>query len=106
MHSLSGGNQQKVVLARELSIDGLAAVVAAQPTRGLDIGAVGFVLERLRRVADAGTAVLVISSELDELMAVCDRILVAYRGQLLGPIDANSDTAQDKITELMMGVAA
>lgn len=106
MHSLSGGNQQKVVLARELSIDGLAAVVAAQPTRGLDIGAVSFVLDRLRRVADAETAVLVISSELDELMAVCDRIFVAYRGQLLGPIDANSAAAQNKITELMMGVAA
>ncbi|OZD62662.1 sugar ABC transporter [Rhodococcus sp. 06-1059B-a] len=106
IRSLSGGNQQKVVLARELSIDGLSAVVAAQPTRGLDIGSVGFVLDRLREVANDGVGVVVISSEMDELMAVCDRIHVAYRGHLLGPIDADSATAQDEITELMMGVAA
>ncbi|SNS49727.1 ABC transporter ATP-binding protein [Rhodococcoides kyotonense] len=105
IRSLSGGNQQKVVLARELSLAGLGAIVAAQPTRGLDIGSVGFVLDQLRAAADIGVGVLIISSEMDELMAVCDRILVAYRGRLLGPIDADSTTAQDEITELMMGVA-
>lgn len=106
MRSLSGGNQQKVVLARELSHPGLTALVAAQPTRGLDIGSVGFVLDTLRTAADNGVAVLMISNEIEELTAVCDRIFVAYRGQLLGPIDAGSPTAQDEIAELMMGVAA
>lgn len=105
MRSLSGGNQQKVVLARELRIEGLVALVAAQPTRGLDIGSVGFVLDKLRAAADAGVGVLVVSNEMDELLALCDRIFVAYRGRLLGPIDADSSTAPDEITELMMGVA-
>ncbi|MCZ4550791.1 ABC transporter ATP-binding protein [Gordonia rubripertincta] len=104
--SLSGGNQQKVVLARELSIPGLRVVVAAQPTRGLDVGAVSFVLERLRETAAAGAAVLVISSEVDELLALCSRIVVAYRGTLQGSVDAGSTTAATTIGELMMGVAA
>jgi len=104
--SLSGGNQQKVVLARELSTEGLRAVVAAQPTRGLDAGAVAFVLERLRDAADSGAAVLVSSSEIDELLAVCDRIVVAYRGTLLGSIDTASPTAASDIANLMTGVSA
>ncbi|AZZ83872.1 sugar ABC transporter [Gordonia alkanivorans] len=104
--SLSGGNQQKVVLARELSTPGLRAVVAAQPTRGLDAGAVAFVLERLRAAADDGAAVLVTSSELDELLAVCDRIVVAYRGTLLGPVSTDSPTAATDIGVLMTGVPA
>lgn len=104
--SLSGGNQQKVVLARELSTAGLRAVVAAQPTRGLDAGAVAFVLERLRGAADDGAAVLVTSSEIDELLAVCDRIVVAYRGQLLGSVSTDSPTAATDIGVLMTGVSA
>jgi len=104
--SLSGGNQQKVVLARELSTAGLRAVVAAQPTRGLDAGAVAFVLERLRDAADEGAAVLVTSSEIDELIAVCDRIVVAYRGALLGSVDTASPTAATEIGNLMTGVSA
>jgi simple sugar transport system ATP-binding protein len=103
--SLSGGNQQKVVLARELSTPGLRVVVAAQPTRGLDAGAVAFVLERLRDAADDGAAVLVTSSEIDELLAVCDRIVVAYRGALLGSVNTDSSTAATDIGKLMMGVS-
>lgn len=103
--SLSGGNQQKVVLARELSTAGLRVVVAAQPTRGLDAGAVAFVLDRLRAAADDGAAVLVTSSEIDELIAVCDRIVVAYRGRLLGSVPTQSDTAAHEIGTLMTGVS-
>ncbi|MET0702344.1 MAG: ABC transporter ATP-binding protein [Mycobacterium sp.] len=104
--SLSGGNQQKVVLARELSTAGLRAVVAAQPTRGLDAGAVAFVLDRLRDAADHGAAVLITSSEIDELLAVCDRIVVAYRGALLGSVSTDSPTAATDIGILMTGVSA
>jgi len=104
--SLSGGNQQKVVLARELSTAGLRVVVAAQPTRGLDAGAVAFVLERLRDAADDGAAVLITSSEIDELLAVCDRIVVAYRGALLGSVSTDSPTAATDIGVLMTGVSS
>lgn len=106
LRSLSGGNQQKVVLARELSTEGLRVVVAAQPTRGLDAGAVAFVLDRLREAADDGAAVLITSSEIDELLAVCDRIVVAYRGSLHGSVNADSSTAAKDIGVLMMGVSA
>ncbi|WP_338118518.1 ATP-binding cassette domain-containing protein, partial [Streptomyces coryli] len=87
MASLSGGNQQKVVLARELALDPLICLAASQPTRGLDIGAVGAVHTRIREAADRGAGVLLVSAELDELLALCDRVVVAYRGRLLGPVD-------------------
>ncbi|MFW0783027.1 ABC transporter ATP-binding protein [Gordonia sp. CPCC 206044] len=103
---LSGGNQQKVVLARELSTPGLQVVVAAQPTRGLDVGAVAFVLDRLRDAADDGAAVLITSTEIDELLAVCDRIVVAYRGSLVGSVDAESPDAAQEIGTLLTGVTA
>ena len=106
MGSLSGGNQQKVVLARELSTEKLQCLVAAQPTRGLDIGAVEFVLNRLRGCASSGTGVLVVSSEIPELLALCDRIFVSYRGALLGPVDTAAATARQHIGELMTGTAA
>ncbi|KAF0845499.1 ABC transporter ATP-binding protein [Nocardia caishijiensis] len=105
MGSLSGGNQQKVVLARELSTPHLRCLVAAQPTRGLDIGAVDFVLTRLRRAAADGCGVLVVSSEVPELLALCDRVFVAYRGALTGPVDTAAPAAAQRISELMMGVA-
>lgn len=104
--ALSGGNQQKVVLARELGTPGLRAVVAAQPTRGLDAGAVAFVLERLHAIAAAGAAVLLTSSEIDELLAVCDRVVVAYRGALLGSVDTADPGAAAEIGALMTGVPA
>ena len=81
---LSGGNQQKAVLGRELTLDPLVALVAAQPTRGLDVSAVEAVYRQIRAAARRGVGVLLISSELDELIAVADRITVLYRGRLVG----------------------
>ena len=104
--SLSGGNQQKAVLARELSLDPLRCVVAAQPTRGLDLGAVDDVVTRLRDAAAAGVAVLVVSSELSELLATCDRVHVAYRGRLSGPVPTDAPDARDRVAHLMTGAAA
>ena len=81
---LSGGNQQKAVLARELTLDPLVALVAAQPTRGLDVSAVEAVYRQIRAAARRGVGVLLISSELDELLAVADRVAVLYRVRLVG----------------------
>ncbi|SAK82089.1 ABC transporter [Caballeronia temeraria] len=81
---LSGGNQQKAVLARELTLDPLLFLLAAQPTRGLDVGAVAAVYSHIRAARDRGVGVLLISSELDELMSVADRIVVLYRGRIMG----------------------
>ncbi|SMP66100.1 ABC transporter ATP-binding protein [Noviherbaspirillum suwonense] len=101
---LSGGNQQKAVLARELTQDGLALLVAAQPTRGLDVGAVGAVYDHIRAARDAGVAVLLISSELDELLAVADRIVVLYRGRIMGTCPAGADQ-RERIGAMMAGQA-
>ncbi|MGX1809957.1 ATP-binding cassette domain-containing protein [Nocardia sp. NPDC055321] len=106
MRTLSGGNQQKVVVARELALPGLRCLIAAQPTRGLDLGAVDAVLTLLREAAAAGTAVLLVSHELPELLTLCDRILVAYRGRLLGPVAPTDPAAREKIAHLMLGTAA
>ena len=81
--SLSGGNQQKVVVARELSRDP-SVLIAAQPTRGLDVGAIEFVHRRLVEERDAGRAVLLVSLELDEILSLSDRILVIYEGEIVG----------------------
>ncbi len=81
---LSGGNQQKAVLARELTLERLRFLLAAQPTRGLDVGAVEAVYGHIRAAADRGVGVLLISSELDELLSVADRVLVLYRGRVMG----------------------
>ncbi|PRZ09638.1 nucleoside ABC transporter ATP-binding protein [Isoptericola sp. CG 20/1183] len=104
--SLSGGNQQKAVLARELSLDPLRCVVAAQPTRGLDLGAVDDVVGHLRAAASAGVGVLVVSSELSELLVLCDRVHVAYRGGLRGPVPTDAPDARDRVAHLMTGAAA
>jgi simple sugar transport system ATP-binding protein len=80
--ALSGGNQQKLVIGRELSRPRLAAVVAAQPTRGVDLGASARIHDRLRAAAAAGAGVLVISADLDELLALCHRIVVLLRWPL------------------------
>jgi general nucleoside transport system ATP-binding protein len=84
VRSLSGGNQQKVVIARELSRPALTAIVAAQPTRGVDLGAVARIHDQLRAAAAAGAGVLVISADLDELLALCHRVVVLLRGRLVG----------------------
>ncbi len=81
--ALSGGNQQKVVLAREIGRDPLA-LIAAQPTRGLDVGAIEFVHRRLVEERDEGRAILLVSLELDEILSLSDRILVMYEGEIVG----------------------
>jgi general nucleoside transport system ATP-binding protein len=81
--NLSGGNQQKVIVARELSGDPRFLVVA-QPTRGLDVGSIEFIHRRIVAMRDAGTAVLLVSAELDEIFTLSDRIGVLFRGQLVG----------------------
>ncbi|WP_431799962.1 ABC transporter ATP-binding protein [Microbacterium kunmingense] len=90
---LSGGNQQKVVLARELSRE-LNLFVASQPTRGIDVGSIEFVHKRIVATRDAGVPVIVVSTELDEVSALADRIAVMYRGKIVGivPGDAPRET--------------
>ena len=100
-NSLSGGNKQKVVLARELSRQ-VKVVVACQPTRGLDVGSIEFVHERLLAERNSGRAVLLISTELDEVAALADRIAVIYRGEILGIVD--SDVSREKLGLMMAGV--
>ena len=87
---LSGGNQQKAVLARELSLAPLKFLLAAQPTRGLDVGAVEAVYGHIRAAAQRGVGVLLISSELEELLAVADRVVVLYRGRIMGTCKADA----------------
>jgi general nucleoside transport system ATP-binding protein len=99
--SLSGGNQQKVVLARELSRS-LALLVACQPTRGLDVGAIEFVHKRLVEERDRGTAVVISSTELDEVIALADRIAVMYRGRIVGIVPP--DTSREVLGLMMAGV--
>lgn len=101
--TLSGGNQQKVVLAREFS-ENPALLIAAQPTRGLDVGAAEFVHERLVEKRDAGAAVLLVSAELDEIMSLSDRIAVIYEGQVMEIYEAGTAT-EDQIGLLMTGGA-
>jgi ABC-type uncharacterized transport system ATPase subunit len=97
---LSGGNQQKVVLARELSRD-LRLFVAAQPTRGLDVGSIEFVHERIVETRDAGVPVIVVSTELDEVVALADRIAVMYRGKIVGIVPGN--TSREVLGLMMAG---
>ena len=99
--SLSGGNQQKVVLARELSRS-LALLVASQPTRGLDVGAIEFVHKRLVEERDRGTAVVIVSTELDEVIALADRIAVMYRGRIVGIVPP--DTSREVLGLMMAGI--
>ena len=87
MWSLSGGNQQRVVLARELS-HSPRVLVAAQPTRGLDVGAIEYMSGRLRDAAADGVAVLLISTELEEVLDLSDRIVVMSRGRAVGEMTA------------------
>jgi ABC-type uncharacterized transport system ATPase subunit len=105
MGGLSGGNQQKVVLARELSLEPLLFLLAAQPTRGLDAGAVEAVYTDIRRARDRGVGVLLVSSELEELLAVADRVLVIYRGRIVGDVAKGPDQ-NEIVGRLMSGQAA
>ncbi|ANC30886.1 ABC transporter ATP-binding protein [Isoptericola dokdonensis] len=99
---LSGGNQQKVVLARELSRD-LRLFVAAQPTRGVDVGSIEFIHKQIVATRDAGIPVVVVSTELDEAVALADRIMVMYRGKVVGIVPA--ETPRDVLGLMMAGIA-
>jgi simple sugar transport system ATP-binding protein len=98
--TLSGGNQQKVVLARELSRP-LKLLIVSQPTRGLDVGSMEFVHRRIVEERDQGTAVILVSTELDEVLALADRIAVMYRGRIAGEVEAG--TPAERIGVLMAG---
>jgi simple sugar transport system ATP-binding protein len=99
--TLSGGNQQKVVVAREMSRP-LRLFIAAQPTRGVDVGSIEFIHSRIVRERDVGTAVLVVSSELDEVVGLADRIAVMYSGRILAIV--SPDTPREEIGLLMAGI--
>jgi general nucleoside transport system ATP-binding protein len=92
--TLSGGNQQKVIVAREFDRD-VKLVIGSQPTRGVDVGSIEYIHARIVEQRDMGAAVLVISSELDEVMALADRILVIYQGRIVGEFDPKSVSSTD-----------
>jgi simple sugar transport system ATP-binding protein len=99
--NLSGGNQQKVIVAREFSRP-IKLLIAAQPTRGLDVGSIEYIHRRLIEKRDEGVAVLLVSVELDEIMAVSDRIAVMYEGQIVGTVDADK-ISREELGLLMAG---
>ena len=103
----SGGNQQKLVLAREALAPESPPrlLLVGQPTRGVDIGAIEFIHGRLRAMRDAGGAVLLVSSELDEILALSDRVLVMDRGRIAGEL-AIADCSEAALGRLMAGVGA
>ena len=92
--SMSGGNQQKAIIAREIDL-GSDLLIAVQPTRGLDVGAIEYIRRELMAQRDAGKAVLLVSLELDEVLEVPDRILVMYEGAIVGELDPRHTTAQE-----------
>jgi simple sugar transport system ATP-binding protein len=101
VRNLSGGNLQKLVLGREFQSEPLVLVVA-QPTRGLDVGAIETVHAYLRQAAEEGMAILLLSEDLDEIRALADRILVVYEGEVVGELDgATADV--EEIGYLMAG---
>lgn len=100
--TLSGGNQQKVVIAREMSRE-LRLFVAAQPTRGVDVGSIEFIHKRIIETRDAGIPVIVVSTELDEVAALADRIAVMYRGTIVGIVPG--DTPRETLGLMMAGAA-
>jgi simple sugar transport system ATP-binding protein len=102
VNALSGGNQQKVVLARELSRP-LSLLLASQPTRGVDVGAIEFLHKRIVEERDHGTAVLIVSTELEEVESLADRIAVMYRGKIVGVV--GPDTPRDVLGLMMAGVS-
>jgi simple sugar transport system ATP-binding protein len=91
---MSGGNQQKVIIAREIDKEH-ELLVAVQPTRGLDVGAIEYIHKQLVEGRDAGKAVLLVSLELEEVMNVSDRILVMYEGEIVGELDPKKTTVQE-----------
>jgi simple sugar transport system ATP-binding protein len=105
--SLSGGNQQKLVVARELSRPAVEVVIAAQPTRGVDLAAIALIHARLRAAAAAGAGVLLVSADLDEILALAHRAVVLYRGAIAGEVAELAATdARAQLGALMTGVGA
>lgn len=99
--NLSGGNQQKLIVARELSRP-IQLLIAAQPTRGLDVGSIEYIHKRLLEKRDQGTAVLLVSAELDEIMSLADRIAVMYEGKIVYTVDA-AQAAREELGLWMAG---
>jgi general nucleoside transport system ATP-binding protein len=99
--TLSGGNQQKVIVAREFSRP-TQLIVASQPTRGLDVGSIEYIHERLVEKRDQGAGVLIVSAELDEVLALADRVAVMYRGRIVDILPA-SETTREEVGLLMAG---
>ncbi len=102
--SLSGGNIQKMIMAREIDADP-TVILVSQPTRGVDIGAAAYIHKRLIQQRDNGVAVLMVSEDLDEILAVADRIAVMYEGNITGIVDA-AGASREAIGLLMAGVSA
>jgi simple sugar transport system ATP-binding protein len=98
--ALSGGNQQKLVAAREISRDP-SALIAAQPKRGLDVGAIEYLHRRLVAERDEGRAILLVSLELDEIFSLSDRILVLYEGEIVG--EHTGEVSEEQIGLEMLG---
>ena len=98
---LSGGNQQKVVVARELTRD-VKLLVAAQPTRGVDVGSIEFIHEQIIATRDRGIPVVIISTELDEVYGLADRIAVMYRGRIVGIVPPS--TSREDMGQMMAGI--
>jgi ABC-type uncharacterized transport system ATPase subunit len=101
---LSGGNQQKLVVGRELSRD-IRLMIASQPTRGVDVGSIEYIHDRLIAARDSGVGVLIVSTELDEIMSLADRILVMFRGRIVASFSGGSASVRE-IGLAMAGVAA
>ena len=99
--ALSGGNQQKLIIGREFELNPKLLLVS-QPTRGVDIGAIEFIHRKLIDLRDAGTAVLLVSAELEEVTALADRLLVIYKGKIVGEVDPKV-TTNEEIGLLMTG---
>ena len=92
--SMSGGNQQRAIIAREIDRDP-KLLIAVQPTRGIDVGAIEYIHKQIVAQRDAGKAVLLVSLELDEVMSVSDRILVMYEGEIVGELDPKTSTVEE-----------
>jgi simple sugar transport system ATP-binding protein len=94
VRSMSGGNQQKAIVAREMDRKH-DLLIAVQPTRGLDVGAIEYIHKEIVKERDAGKAILLVSLELDEVMNLSDRILVMYEGEIVGEVDPKKTTLQE-----------
>jgi len=102
--TLSGGNKQKLIVAREVATDPVL-LLANQPTRGVDIGAIEFIHKRLVELRDKGLAVLLVSTDLEEILNLSDRVIVMYEGEIMGELDPES-TSEEQLGLLMAGIKA